>query len=167
MRTVQNASAGGWSTPARGPQEPGGPSEFFYTPKAATREREQGCEHLRWAKDPGGGFVPWEPGLVLLMDKDGLPIGNPHPTVKPLALMRWLLRLGTPPGGRAFEPFIGSGTTAVAAVIEGIDILGCDLTPWALTVAKARTAWAEGRGPGLAADDEQAHHVPVQGSLFG
>jgi site-specific DNA-methyltransferase (adenine-specific) len=138
-----------------------GPDAFFFCPKAPTGERDNGCLHLRWMRDPVLGWRPAEPGETPDL------VGNPHPTVKPLALMRWLLRLGTPPGGRAFEPFVGSGTTAVAAIIEGIDLIGCDLTPWALTVAKARTAWAEGRGPELAADDEQAHHVPVQGSLFG
>jgi len=42
-----------------------------------------------------------------------------HPTVKPLDLMRWLVRLVTPPGGTVLEPFAGSGTTAEACVIEG------------------------------------------------
>ena len=42
-----------------------------------------------------------------------------HPTVKPLDLMRWLVRLVTPPGGVVLEPFAGSGTTAEACVVEG------------------------------------------------
>lgn len=45
--------------------------------------------------------------------------GNPHPTVKPQALMRWLCRLVTPPGGRVLDPFAGSGSTGVAAQAEG------------------------------------------------
>jgi site-specific DNA-methyltransferase (adenine-specific) len=45
--------------------------------------------------------------------------GTRHPTVKPLDLMRWLVRLVTPPGGVVLEPFAGSGTTAEACVIEG------------------------------------------------
>lgn len=48
--------------------------------------------------------------------------GTAHPTVKPLDLMRWLVRLVTPPGGIVLEPFAGSGTTAEACVIEGF---GC------------------------------------------
>ncbi len=119
------ASEGGAPTVARPGEQPGGPSEFFYTAKAATREREQGCEHLRWAKAPGGGFVPWEPGMTLLVDKDGRPIGNPHPTVKPLKLLAWNVRLVTPPisycdgrptgrPGRVLDLFMGSGTTGVA-----------------------------------------------------
>ena len=43
-----------------------------------------------------------------------------HPTVKPLALMRWLVRLVTPPGGVVLEPFAGSGTTAAACIAEGV-----------------------------------------------
>ena len=45
--------------------------------------------------------------------------GVAHPTVKPLDLMRWLVRLVTPPGGVVLEPFAGSGTTAEACVVEG------------------------------------------------
>ena len=47
--------------------------------------------------------------------------GSKHPTVKPIALMRWLCRLVTPPGGRVLDPFGGSGTTAEAARLEGFD----------------------------------------------
>jgi hypothetical protein len=45
--------------------------------------------------------------------------GVAHPTVKPLALMRWLVRLVTPPGGTVLEPFAGSGTTVEACILEG------------------------------------------------
>ncbi len=45
--------------------------------------------------------------------------GVTHPTVKPLALMRWLVRMVTPPGGTALDPFAGSGTTAEACLVEG------------------------------------------------
>ena len=45
--------------------------------------------------------------------------GIAHPTVKPLALMRWLVRLVTPPGGTVLEPFAGSGTTVEACLLEG------------------------------------------------
>lgn len=45
--------------------------------------------------------------------------GVQHPTVKPVALMQWLVRLVTPPGGTVLEPFAGSGTTAEACVLEG------------------------------------------------
>ena len=50
----------------------------------------------------------------------GLPAGNDHPTVKPATLLRWLVRLVTPPGGIVVDPFAGSGTTGIAAVCEGM-----------------------------------------------
>lgn len=55
--------------------------------------------------------------------------GNTHPTVKPLALMRYLLRLVTPPGGRALDPFAGSGSTIVAGLQEGFHVTGIELLP--------------------------------------
>lgn len=52
--------------------------------------------------------------------------GVQHPTVKPLGLMRWLVRLVTPPGGTVLEPFAGSGTTLEAAVVEGFHVIGIE-----------------------------------------
>ena len=49
---------------------------------------------------------------------------NAHPTVKPSALMRWLVKLVTPPGGLVLDPFTGSGTTGLACVCEGFDFIG-------------------------------------------
>ena len=54
--------------------------------------------------------------------------GTAHPTVKPLALMRWLVRLVTPPGGTVLEPFAGSGTTVEACIIEGFDCIAIEKT---------------------------------------
>lgn len=55
--------------------------------------------------------------------------GVRHPTVKPLALMRWLVRLVTPPGGTVLDPFAGSGTTLEAAMLEGFDVVGVEREP--------------------------------------
>jgi hypothetical protein len=55
--------------------------------------------------------------------------GTAHPTVKPLALMRWLIRLVTPPGGCVVDPFAGSGTTLEAAYLEGFESIGVEMTP--------------------------------------
>ena len=52
--------------------------------------------------------------------------GVAHPTVKPLALMRWLVRLVTPPGGTVLEPFAGSGTTVEACILEGFDCIAIE-----------------------------------------
>ena len=55
--------------------------------------------------------------------------GVQHPTVKPLAIMRWLIRLVTPPGGTVLDPFAGSGTTIEAAIIEGFNPVGIEMEP--------------------------------------
>ena len=52
--------------------------------------------------------------------------GTAHPTVKPLALMRWLVRMVTPPGGTVLDPFAGSGTTLEAAMLEGFNVIGIE-----------------------------------------
>jgi len=65
---------------------------------------------------------------------------NPHPTVKPLELMRWLVRLLCPPGGVVLDPFCGSGTTGAAAAIEGRRFLGIELEPAYAEIAAARIA---------------------------
>lgn len=65
-------------------------------------------------------------------------------TVKPLALMRWLCRLVTPPGGTILDPFTGSGTTGAAAVLEGFDFIGMEREAEYVEIAKARIEhWAK------------------------
>lgn len=64
--------------------------------------------------------------------------GNNHPTVKPLALMRWLVRLITPLGGKVLDPFVGSGTTALAAKEEGFCCIGIDISDEYLEIARRR-----------------------------
>lgn len=64
--------------------------------------------------------------------------GVAHPTVKPLALMRWLIRLVTPPGGFVLDPFAGSGTTGEAAVLEGFKAILIERDPDYLQLIRAR-----------------------------
>ena len=71
------------------------------------------------------------------------PTANFHESVKPLTLMRYLCKLVTPLGGVVLDPFLGSGTTAVAAVLEGFEWLGCELTPEYWPIIYHRVAWAE------------------------
>lgn len=70
-------------------------------------------------------------------------VTNGHPTVKPVNLLRWLVRLVTPPGGVVLDPFAGSGTTLVAAVLEGFDSIGVELTDDYLPIIEGRIEWAE------------------------
>jgi site-specific DNA-methyltransferase (adenine-specific) len=106
-------------------------SRFFYCPKASTSEREEGCEGLpRRELDlfPGASAKP------------GRQTPNDHPTVKPLALMRWLIRLLSPEGGSVLDPFTGSGSTGCAAVIEGRHFIGIERESRYAAIARARIA---------------------------
>ncbi len=64
--------------------------------------------------------------------------GNNHPTVKPISLMRYLVRLVTPPGGIVLDPFTGSGTTLIASKLEGFSYLGIEREQQYIEIAKAR-----------------------------
>ena len=64
--------------------------------------------------------------------------GTAHPTVKPLALMRWLVRMVTPPGGTVLDPFAGSGTTLEAAMLEGFNVTGVEREADYLPLIRAR-----------------------------
>lgn len=68
--------------------------------------------------------------------------GTAHPTVKPLALMRWLVRMVTPPGGTVLDPFAGSGTTMEAAMLEGFNVIGVEREADYLPLIRARIARA-------------------------
>jgi site-specific DNA-methyltransferase (adenine-specific) len=70
--------------------------------------------------------------------------GNNHPTVKPVALMSWLVRLVTPKGGTVLDPFMGSGSTALACDAEQFDFIGCELSADYAAIAERRTKAAAG-----------------------
>jgi DNA modification methylase len=110
-------------------------SRLFYCTKASRRERDAGCERLprRTLDLLPNAHHGKHPG----------PAANNHPTVKPLALMRWLIRLCSPQGGLVLDPFAGSGTTGAAAVLEHRRFLGIERDPEYADVARARIAhWA-------------------------
>lgn len=86
-------------------------ARFFYCAKATESERVYRCTTC----DRHGMGKP-DCGCV---DDKGRPTLTSHPTVKPIALMRWLCRLVTPPGGLILDPFAGTGTTGAAALAEG------------------------------------------------
>ena len=75
--------------------------------------------------------------------------GNAHPTVKPTALMRYLCRLVTPPGGIVLDPFAGSGSTGKGAVLEGFNFIGIELDAEYAEIARARIGNATPADKGL------------------
>jgi DNA modification methylase len=109
------------------------PSRLFFCAKTSRREREAGCEQL--PQQSVRLYNGWHhPPRV---------VANLHPTVKPLELMRWLVRLTCPPGGLVLDPFAGSGTTGAAAVLENRLFIGVEREPKYVDIACARiTHWA-------------------------
>jgi DNA modification methylase len=125
---------------------------FSYVAKASRAEREAGLDHL--PKHTAGELTDREEG------SDGLKSpragagrtssgrANNHPTVKPIALMRYLVRLVTPPGGTVLDPFAGSGTTLCAAVQEGFFGVGIEMTPEYIPIIEGRLAHFMGASHG-------------------
>lgn len=80
---------------------------------------------------------------------DGAPLPNArnhHPTVKPTALMRYLCRLVTPPGGTVLDPFAGSGSTGKAALLEGFSAILCEIDSEMEPIIRGRTNVTPGLG---------------------
>lgn len=159
-------------TEAACPGDEGGPSRFFYQAKASRREKNEGCEDLpTHTAEELTGRKGGSAGLVM-QHVDGSAKANPyagtsgqkpraniHPTVKSIDLMRYLVRLITPPGGVVLDPFMGSGSTGVGALYEGLRFIGVDrdedhdsagniITPGYVAIATARLRYADARRRG-------------------
>jgi site-specific DNA-methyltransferase (adenine-specific) len=143
-------------------------SRFFYCAKTSTADREEGCEEL--ATSTGADATSRQEGTAGLdnpragASRTREVVRNHHPTVKPTELMRHLVRLVTPPGGLVLDPFMGSGSTGKAAILEGARFAGCDLDPAYLEIAAARIRFA------LRLEAEEAaaaYESTRQLSLFG
>lgn len=115
----------------------GGASRFFYCAKASRAERNKGCEDFYWRIIKGGHERITEAEWRTLPDRERAQ-GNIHSTVKPIALMRWLVRLTTQPGELVLDPFLGSGTTVIAAEAEGRSWVGIEMSEEYCEIAKAR-----------------------------
>jgi DNA modification methylase len=126
------------STPSVAPYaDTGGASRFFYTAKASRSEREAGLDGVEQIK--AGAMTGKE-------YREDRPTNHPmranhHPTVKPVALMRYMIRLVAPRGAVVLDPFMGSGSTGCAAMVEGMQFVGIDITPEYVDIARRRLAW--------------------------
>jgi site-specific DNA-methyltransferase (adenine-specific) len=109
FRDVYSPFAGETECDAARGADVGGASRFFYCAKASRQERDAGLENR-----------------------------NTHPTVKPIALMRWLVRLITPTAGTVLDLFLGSGTTGAACALEGFAFVGTDITAEYIEIARRR-----------------------------
>ena len=116
--------------------------KYFYCPKVSRSERHIGFEDVKPFNKPPGD-VNGSNGVQVLRKRDPQDFsGNNHPTVKPIELMKYLIRLITPPGGVVLDPFNGSGSTGCAAVELGYEYIGCELDPAYVAIAEKRIeAW--------------------------
>ena len=89
--------------------------------------------------------------------------GKVHPTQKPVDLMRWCIRMATKPGDTVLDPFMGSGSTGVAAIMEGRRFIGIELDAQYYRIAERRIANAQ---PPLFVADAPAVPEPEQAAMF-
>jgi len=131
----------------------GGASRFFYVAKASKSERNKGLDDFeekplafsnqakaelkRGNSDFDGGDAKGHGNSIRHLK-------NFHPTVKPVKLMQYLVRLVTPPNGKVLDPFCGSGTTGIACKLEGFEFVGMEQDPEYSKIAEARISnWVE------------------------
>lgn len=163
-------------------------TRLIYVPKASRRDRDEGCEALEpsekicttgkglgntLARCPQhdaplpSGSSQYSCGCKNEFDKNraGRQVErrNTHNTVKPTALMRYLVRLVTPPGGLVLDPFMGSGSTGKAALLEGFQFVGIEQETEYVAIAEARIAHAAQLADADRAKAEAA--VPRQAEL--
>lgn len=100
-------------TTERGYNDSGGISRYFYSPKPHKKEKNIGCED------------------------------NYHPTVKPIELTSYLIRMVTPEEGKVMDPFLGSGTTALAAILEDREFIGIELDNEKADLSKQRVDYVQ------------------------
>ncbi len=132
---VRQAEAGG-AEHRQKPQVPIG--RVFYCSKASRRERDAGCDNLPARQ------VDLFPRAGRHKTGRSRPVRNPHPTVKPIDVMRWLVRLTCPEDGLVLDPFCGSGTTGIACSLEGRRFLGIERDETFAEVAKTRIShWSK------------------------
>ncbi len=134
LKNIESSPIGRW------------PANVYQCKKPQRSEKEQGLDHLTGKtsaeitnrKEGSAGAVHARSGKTATGE-----VKNFHPTVKPIKLMRWLCRLLTPQGGTVLDPFLGSGTTAVSAILEGFNAVGCEMTEDYYPIIQGRVNWAK------------------------
>ena len=123
----------------------GSAARFFYCAKSSRAERERGCGGMEERDKRWGGSIQDDRPHTKEGYEYKAKARNHHPTVKPLALMRYLCRLVTPPNGIILDPFMGSGTTGMAAKIEGFGFIGIEKEQEYIEIAERRIEATEWR----------------------
>lgn len=164
---------GGWGAVSRDKRvtmDKGGASRFFYVAKASKRDRNEGLDQLaeREIGAKGNGLArTCATCSASVLDGCQCPdrtFVNPtrknfHPTVKPTTLMRYLVKLVTPPGGTVLDPFTGSGSTGKAAILEGFQFIGIELTEDYLPIIEGRLVYANEQAKQAENDQQQQEQL--------
>ena len=127
----------------QGHGDSGGASRFFYVAKASKKDRNEGLEELPAVRASAMGYDIGlgEAGEGMFKDRNPQK-QNFHPTVKPTALMEYLIKLVTPEGGTVLDPFTGSGSTGKAALLNKFQFIGIELTDDYMPIIEGRLKWA-------------------------
>lgn len=128
---------GGWKEKGndRGHNDSGSASRFFYCAKASKSERNEGCEELEEKQYSHDGR---EKEIENAFQRNKSVSSNNHPTVKPIALMEYLVKLVSREGAVVLDPFVGSGSTLIACVKLGRNFVGIEKEPEYIKIANAR-----------------------------
>jgi len=137
MGDVTNVPAGIFEAGDPGYGDSGNAARFFYCAKASKRDRNEGLDGFEAIRVHDGREAGNKRGSNPRNRTNDVKV-NHHPTVKPTDLMRYLVKLITPPGGTVLDPFTGSGSTGKGAVIEGFTFVGIELDPDYVAIATAR-----------------------------
>ena len=176
VNTFANTYNGGWGkekdcSHLGGLGDEGSASRYFYCAKASKRDRDEGLDAFeeKQCVGGGGGIGDYLNDVNSCSGKYGsekAPHKNTHPTVKPTALMSYLIRLVSPKGATILDPFMGSGSTGKAAMYENKDrnadykFIGIELTGEYLPIAKARIDYVINNGVALdRGEDETVDEV--------
>jgi DNA modification methylase len=119
----------------------GGASRFFYQAKVSKKERNMGLNGFE-DKETETTSMMWDSttnGKTEISYERKVPVNkNNHPTLKPVQLMTYLCRLVTPPNGIVLDPFMGSGSTGISALLEGFQFIGMEMDEEYFNIAQAR-----------------------------
>lgn len=152
----------------------GGSSRFFYCAKASKSERNNGLNGFKEKtsgslnfRNPSSSGRSEDAPSVEAMGGLTKPKQNFHPTVKPVKLMQYLVRLITPPNGKVLDPFCGSGTTGIACKLEGFEFVGIEQDAEYCKIAEARIAnYQEEPEEPLKFIEEEDKPIMIQQTLF-
>ena len=141
----------------------GSASRYFYCAKASSKDRDEGLDYFE--KKTGGEITERKEGSAGITAFTGsrCPKSNFHPTVKPVSLMQYLVRLVTPKGETVLDPFMGSGSTGKAVMFENRErnanykFVGVELTEEYLPICHARIEWARDRYKYEVVEDEEGN----------